>query len=131
MSKTLSNRFSKVDPLLPAVLLHLEGLALFVSTTLIYAWQDLSWVVFALLFFVPDVSILAYTLGASAGSRVYNLVHSTVLPLLLGLTSLQVSWQTGQIIALIWLAHIGFDRLLGYGLKYATHFKDTHLDRVA
>ena len=30
-------------------------------------------------------------------------------------------------IGLIWLAHIGFDRLIGYGLKYETGFRHTHL----
>ncbi len=29
--------------------------------------------------------------------------------------------------AVIWFAHLGFDRLLGYGLKYPTTFGDTHL----
>ena len=38
--------------------------------------------------------------------------------------------STATQIALIWLAHIGVDRLLGYGLKYPTGFKDTHLQRV-
>jgi Domain of unknown function (DUF4260) len=33
-------------------------------------------------------------------------------------------------VGLIWLAHIGIDRVLGYGLKYPTGFKDTHLSRV-
>ena len=33
-------------------------------------------------------------------------------------------------VALIWLAHTGADRLFGYGLKYPTAFKDTHLSRV-
>jgi hypothetical protein len=33
-------------------------------------------------------------------------------------------------IALIWLAHIGLDRMLGYGLKYPTEFKDTHMQHV-
>jgi hypothetical protein len=31
---------------------------------------------------------------------------------------------------LIWIAHIGFDRALGYGLKYPTGFGDTHLGRI-
>jgi hypothetical protein len=30
----------------------------------------------------------------------------------------------------VWIAHIGFDRLLGYGLKYDTAFKDTHPGKV-
>jgi hypothetical protein len=33
-------------------------------------------------------------------------------------------------VALIWFAHIGMDRTVGYGLKYPTSFKDTHLQRV-
>jgi hypothetical protein len=33
-------------------------------------------------------------------------------------------------LGLIWLAHVGADRLLGYGLKYPTGFRDTHLQRV-
>jgi hypothetical protein len=33
-------------------------------------------------------------------------------------------------IAMIWLAHIGIDRALGYGLKYATGFGFTHLGRI-
>jgi hypothetical protein len=31
---------------------------------------------------------------------------------------------------LIWLAHSGFDRMLGFGLKYPTFFGDTHLRHV-
>ena len=28
----------------------------------------------------------------------------------------------------IWFVHLGADRALGYGLKYATGFGDTHLN---
>ena len=33
-------------------------------------------------------------------------------------------------LAMIWLAHIGIDRALGYGLKYQTGFAFTHLGRI-
>jgi hypothetical protein len=33
-------------------------------------------------------------------------------------------------VALIWFAHIGMDRTVGYGLKYPSSFNDTHLQRV-
>jgi hypothetical protein len=33
-------------------------------------------------------------------------------------------------IGIIWFSHIVFDRMLGYGLKYPTFFKDTHLQRL-
>ena len=35
-----------------------------------------------------------------------------------------------QHIAIIWFAHVGLDRAVGYGLKYASDFKDTHLGRI-
>jgi hypothetical protein len=37
-----------------------------------------------------------------------------------------VYWQ----VPLIWIGHIGFDRVLGYGLKYPTAFRDTHLGQL-
>jgi hypothetical protein len=33
-------------------------------------------------------------------------------------------------LATIWIAHIGFDRALGYGLKYGSGFTHTHLGRI-
>ncbi|MDD9911252.1 MAG: DUF4260 family protein, partial [Ahrensia sp.] len=33
-------------------------------------------------------------------------------------------------IALIWAAHISGDRALGYGLKYESNFKHTHLGKI-
>ena len=36
----------------------------------------------------------------------------------------------GLPLALVWIAHIGFDRALGYGLKYPSAFADTHLGRI-
>jgi hypothetical protein len=32
------------------------------------------------------------------------------------------------LLSLIWAAHIGLDRMLGFGLQYPTRFKDTHLN---
>ena len=85
---------------------------------------------FALCFFVPDVSFIAYTLGPKTGALAYNTVHSYLLPALLGalgwLLAMPLLWQ----LALILAAHIGFDRTMGYGLKYASAFGATHLGRV-
>ncbi|MEZ5886225.1 MAG: DUF4260 family protein [Paracoccaceae bacterium] len=33
-------------------------------------------------------------------------------------------------LGLIWIAHVGFDRMLGYGLKEPSGFHDTHLGRI-
>jgi hypothetical protein len=57
-------------------------------------------------------------------------VHTEVFPIALATAGVVSDTDTATKIALIWLAHIGVDRLLGYGLKYPTAFKDTHLQRV-
>ena len=64
------------------------------------------------------------------GSRLYNLVHTEVLPAALAASSFAFHRTSLLAFALIWLCHIGFDRLIGAGLKYPTFFKDTHLQRV-
>jgi len=82
---------------------------------------------FALLFLAPDLSMIGYAINAKAGSITYNAIHTYIGPLLLGAYSLARDDRTALLVALIWIAHIGFDRMLGYGLKYPTRFKDTHL----
>jgi hypothetical protein len=89
-----------------------------------------SWVLFALLFLVPDVSMLGYLINPKIGAACYNAVHTYVGPFVLALVGLFASFPICVAIALIWVAHIGFDRLLGYGLKYATSFTDTHLGKI-
>lgn len=85
---------------------------------------------FASLFLVPDLSMLGYLRGPRVGAVCYDAAHSYVGPLaLLGVGGLAAA-PTAVAIALIWIAHVGFDRALGYGLKYGTAFRDTHLGRV-
>jgi hypothetical protein len=64
------------------------------------------------------------------GAAAYNLVHTQVLPVLLLAIGYFGGNQVLIYVALIWLAHIGLDRLTGFGLKYPTKFQDTHLQRV-
>jgi hypothetical protein len=115
---------------LPAALLHLEGAAVLVGAIALYAQQGGSWLVFALLLFAPDVSAVGYLFDTRIGAVTYNVVHTYVLPIaLVALAAATGSAALGQI-ALILFAHIGIDRMMGYGLKYPTAFKDTHLNRV-
>ena len=76
---------------------------------------------------MPDVSMVGYLANARIGAAVYNAVHTYLLPLLLGVYSVSTDHRTPLLLALIWLAHIGLDRMLGFGLKCPTEFKDTHL----
>ena len=111
-------------------LLQLEGLALFTGMTLLYGVWDGSWWVYALLFFAPDLSFLAYLAGPRFGAMVYNAAHSYLAPMAMMTGGFATSSPLVLSIAMIWLAHIGFDRALGYGLKYAAGFGFTHLGRI-
>ncbi len=117
----------------PDVLLRLEALVALVVGCI--AYQRLyphHWGMFALLFLMPDISLLGYLRPANkASAAFYNLVHSYVVPLGLGL----VAWERGGVLgvqlALIWVSHISFDRCLGYGLKFPEAFRSTHIQRSA
>ena len=78
---------------------------------------------------VPDVSMLGYLFSKKLGAYVYNLFHSYTLPAALLAFGFFVGQPLTVSIALIWFAHIGMDRMIGYGLKYRSNFKDTHLSR--
>ena len=111
-------------------ILRLEGLALLAVALLLYRNTHASWLLFAGLFLLPDISFAGYLFGPRIGALAYNAAHSTVGPLMLaGFASAYPSSQSLPI-ALIWLAHVGFDRALGYGLKKASGFSDTHLGRI-
>ena len=115
---------------LPGLLLRLEGLAVLAGSVFLYARYGRGWVFFALLFLAPDLAFFGYLAGNRVGATVYNLLHTYAGPVMLGLIALATRNQTLLSIELIWLAHIGFDRFLGYGLKTEGGFKDTHLQRV-
>jgi hypothetical protein len=111
----------------PRLLLRLEGAFILAAATWAYGWLGQSWWLFAALLFVPDLSMVAYAAGPRAGAALYNAVHALILPLI----GLCVASRLGRAdlagLGLIWLAHIGLDRGLGYGLKYGSGFGDTHL----
>jgi len=110
--------------------LRLEGLALFIGMTLLYNIWDGSWWVYALLFFVPDLSFAAYLAGPRTGALIYNAAHSYLAPVTIMTSGFATASPLTLSIAMIWLAHIGFDRALGYGLKYAAGFGFTHMGRI-
>lgn len=108
--------------------LHLEGFAAAAVAAYLYARGGHSWLLFAALFLVPDLSFAAYLAGPRVGAAVYNALHSYVGPLAPAAFFLAVGRP--QVLSLIWAAHIGVDRLVAYGLKYPTEFGDTHLGMI-
>jgi hypothetical protein len=114
----------------PRVLLQLEGASVFGMTLVLYWRIDGSWLLFVVLLLAPDLGMLGYIRDTRLGAATYNLCHTYVAPLLLIAIGLLMAAPLLQWLALIWIAHIGGDRALGYGLKYPSNFKDTHLQRL-
>ncbi len=115
---------------MPNILLRLEGTAVFLTTLYFYTQQGFTgWVFWALLLW-PDIAIVAYAVNKQSGAFLYNLLHTYAFPIMLIGLSVLFSLPLGLQIGLIWTAHIGMDRLFGYGLKYMDDFKSTHLGRV-
>jgi hypothetical protein len=108
--------------------LRLEGLAALAVSLSLYAQSDGSWRLFALLFLAPDLSLVAYVAKSRAGASVYNVALSYALPLARALLEVRIPGLAG--FALIWIAHISFDRLIGFGLHYPTGAGETHLGRI-
>ena len=109
------------DPV-PLWLWHrLEGGAILGASIIAFWRTDESWLLFALLFLAPDLMALGYLAGRRVGATAYNLGHTIVGPLILAVVaSGGPGWDVGGWclpVALIWLAHIGMDRLIGYDLK--------------
>ena len=110
-----------------SALLRLEGLAAAALSALLFTRTGASWWLFALLWLTPDLSMLGYLAGPHWGARVYNAIHSYSAPAALALCAILLRTPAPLPYALIWLNHIGVDRLLGYGLKYPNGFAWTHL----
>ena len=114
----------------PKILLHFEGAISLALSVFFYHQLHANWLLFAILFLAPDLFMLGYLANVRVGSAIYNFAHTYITPgILLAISYLAAKPQLFPVV-LIWTAHIGFDRLLGFGLKYPTHFKDTHFQHV-
>lgn len=111
----------------PAVLLRIEALCALVIILFIYWNCQASWLLFAILFFVPDVSIFGYLASVRTGTILYNIFHTSSFAAILALLGWFANNETCLSIGLIWAAHIAFDRMLGFGLKLPDGFNHTHL----
>ncbi len=114
----------------PRLVLRAEGATLFFAAVFAYTHLDFGAISFAALFLAPDLAMLGYLAGPRIGAAAYNAAHSTLTPLVIGTLTFTTPHTHLAAISLIWLAHIGFDRMLGYGLKYATGFRTTHLGLI-
>ena len=121
---------NQVSGVSPNLLLRLESLALLAGTVAVYSRVAPDWLLFALLLFAPDFAMIGYLRDVKTGSTIYNLGHTMAFSLALIAVGTAAASTLLVQIGLIWTAHIALDRVLGYGLKYPTTFKDTHLQHV-
>ncbi len=109
------------------LLLRMEGLAVAVVSALLYARTGASWWLFAALWILPDLSMLGYFAGPCRGSRIYNAAHTYLVPITLAVGALVLHANNLLPYSLIWINHIGVDRMMAYGLKFSNGFGFTHL----
>jgi hypothetical protein len=110
--------------------LRLEGLCVLAMSAFAYSKFGAGWGVFFACFLLPDLSFLGYLAGPRVGAFTYNAAHSYIGAVACLAGSLAWPAHVPPAVGLIWLAHIGFDRALGYGLKYSRGFGYTHLGPI-
>ena len=110
--------------------LRAENLAIGALSVWGFALTEASWGLFAALILAPDLGMLGYVASPKVGALTYNAVHTYVAPAALVAVASAFSWAWGVPVALVWAAHIGIDRALGYGLKAPDSFQQTHLGPI-
>ena len=109
---------------------RIEAGAIFLASLYLYIHLDFNLLIFVLLLFVIDIFMLGYLFNPMIGAYTYNLGHSMIFPPLLFALGYATDARLVIGFSLIWFAHIGLDRGLGYGLKFTSGFKDTHLGQI-
>ena len=111
-------------------LLKLEELFLLLLAIYLFSELDYAWWWFVVLFLAPDLGMIGYAAGPGVGAATYNLLHHKGVAIGFYLIGVMSGSQLLQLAGLIMLAHSSFDRILGYGLKYADAFTHTHLGLI-
>lgn len=111
-------------------LLRLEGLAVLIAATVGFASTGWSWWWFFGLLLIPDLAMLGYFVSEAAGRWTYNITHTYCIPIALGAGGWALNLPSVLMAAWVWAAHIGLDRMLGYGLKLRANFHETHLGPI-
>lgn len=102
------------------------------SVVAVYGYHLLhgSWILFVILWFSFDLTMLGYAVSKRIGAIIYNLGHSFILPALLAVIALEGRYDGLELFILVWTVHITLDRAFGYGLKETTDFAHTHLGLI-
>jgi hypothetical protein len=111
-------------------ILRAERLAIAAAGVTLYIALGGSLLLLLPLLLAIDLSMIGYAVSPRVGAVTYNAAHNLVI----ALAVLGVGWWMGliwvQLLGAVWIAHVGVDRALGYGLKLPSDFRDTHLGRI-
>lgn len=108
--------------------LKLEELGMFALSFMAFVGIGGDWIAFLILLFTPDIGMLGYLASNRVGAITYNLLHHKGIACLFIMLGLYFSIPTFIFVGIILFAHSSIDRVLGYGLKRTSNFKDTHLE---
>jgi hypothetical protein len=110
--------------------LRLEGVAAFGAGVALFAATGANVLFLVPLILVPDVSAVGYLAGPRVGAFTYNLFHTWAPGVLVLGLSVWLASPPLQVAGAVLIAHVGMDRMAGYGLKLPSSFQDTHLGRI-
>ncbi len=109
-----------------------EGAFLLALGFCLYAYHgaSFSWWAAVLIFLAPDLTFAGYLLGPKRGAIAYNLLHTYAFGAVILCIGYGIANPLVISLGALWLAHSGFDRVLGYGLKSPEGFEITHLGKI-
>lgn len=121
---------------MPKLIIKLENLAVFfLSVYLILITPDngfflQNWYLIILIWLSIDLSMIGYFINKKLGSIIYNLIHNYLLALFIIIFGNYAGSPNLIVVGYILLSHVSLDRFLGFGLKYPSDFKDTHIQKL-
>ena len=108
-------------------LLKLEEIAIFLFCIFLFSKLNFAWWWFPALLLLPDIGMVGYIVNSKIGAFTYNLTHHRLVATIIAFYAITYGDDYWKLFAIILFAHISFDRILGYGLKYNDSFQHTHL----
>ena len=100
-----------------STLLRIEGLILLLGSIVIAVHFKYDWWLYIGLFFAADVSMFAFRKSDKLGANLYNLTHTTSIPMIFLIVGVIFEFPLLISVMVIILGHIGYDRMNGFGLK--------------
>jgi hypothetical protein len=111
-------------------ILKLEELGLFILGIYLFSFLNYQWWWFLVLILAPDLSMFGYLFGNKSGAFFYNVFHHKGIAILFYILGFYLKIEIIQLSGIILFSHSAMDRIFGYGLKYESGFKYTHLGEI-